>query len=363
VTTQWVQRWPVLCVTAVVGSDRAAALAAIGADGPGDDVRCVGVGAGDVLVETGSVEGIRREVLARASVSGRALSWAKLGDGTVLIGYAEAGEVVAVFEPPSTGPRDPGWPGLIAVAARLGLEPAALVVVEGGGLAGRLFAAGMGVELSERLLTDPAVTALILPVLPAAPDALALPVRTAEDARLAALLRQAPRARLARAVSAVATRVVAANGLARCAPLVDAVRRGGPVADESEAGRLLRVMIAGRDPWSAGRQQPARALVAALNAPPDVAIMMMAGSAPEVPVATVVLDELADVEVSHVDPVPDAPMVLPLTPGMLPPPGFGVVRPDGYVAWRSTTPPATSHLLASALRTAAGHRPSLDSAG
>src|SRR6266571_2248976 len=40
--------------------------------------------------------------------------------------------------------------------------------------------------------------------------------------------------------------------------------------------------------------------------------------------------------------------------------GVVLVRPDGYVAWRSTTPPATSHLLASALRTAAGHRPSLD---
>ena len=42
------------------------------------------------------------------------------------------------------------------------------------------------------------------------------------------------------------------------------------------------------------------------------------------------------------------------------PGGVVLVRPDGYVAWRSTTPPATSHRLASALRTAAGHRPSLD---
>jgi hypothetical protein len=197
--------------------------------------------------------------------------------------------------------------------------------VEGGALAGRLFDAGMGVELSERLLTGPAVTARILPVLPAAPDALALPVRTAEDARLTALLRQAPRARLTRAVSAVATRVVAANGLSQYTALVDAVRRGGPVPDESEAGRLLRVMIAGRDPWSAGRQQPARALVATLNAPPDVAIMVMAGLAPGVAVARVVLDELADLEVSAADPVPDAPAVLPLTPGMLPPAGSRAV--------------------------------------
>jgi len=169
------------------------------------------------------------------------------------------------------------------------------------------------------------VTARILPVLPAAPEALALPVRTAEDARLAALLRQAPRARLARAVSAVAGRVVAANGLSRYAALVDAVRRGGPAADESEAGRLLRVMIADRDPSLAGRQEAARALVAALNAPPDIAIMVMAGLAPGVAVARVVLDELADLEVSEVDPVPDAPVVLPLTPGMLPAPGSRAV--------------------------------------
>jgi putative polyketide hydroxylase len=39
--------------------------------------------------------------------------------------------------------------------------------------------------------------------------------------------------------------------------------------------------------------------------------------------------------------------------------GVVLVRPDGYVAWRSATAPATPHLLASALRTAAGHRPSL----
>lgn len=36
--------------------------------------------------------------------------------------------------------------------------------------------------------------------------------------------------------------------------------------------------------------------------------------------------------------------------------GVVLVRPDGYVAWRSRTPPAASHLLASALRTAAGHQ-------
>jgi putative polyketide hydroxylase len=42
--------------------------------------------------------------------------------------------------------------------------------------------------------------------------------------------------------------------------------------------------------------------------------------------------------------------------------GVVLVRPDGYVAWRSTTAPATSHLLASALRTAAGHGPSADGA-
>jgi putative polyketide hydroxylase len=39
------------------------------------------------------------------------------------------------------------------------------------------------------------------------------------------------------------------------------------------------------------------------------------------------------------------------------PGGVVLVRPDGYVAWRSRTPPKTPHLLASALRTAAGHAP------
>jgi putative polyketide hydroxylase len=43
--------------------------------------------------------------------------------------------------------------------------------------------------------------------------------------------------------------------------------------------------------------------------------------------------------------------------------GVVLVRPDGYVAWRSALPPATSHLLAAVLRTAAGHGPSLDWAG
>ena len=37
--------------------------------------------------------------------------------------------------------------------------------------------------------------------------------------------------------------------------------------------------------------------------------------------------------------------------------GIVLVRPDGYVAWRSTGPPATSHALAAALRVAAGYGP------
>ena len=37
--------------------------------------------------------------------------------------------------------------------------------------------------------------------------------------------------------------------------------------------------------------------------------------------------------------------------------GVVLVRPDGYVAWRSIQPPSTSHELAAALRIAAGHRP------
>jgi putative polyketide hydroxylase len=44
------------------------------------------------------------------------------------------------------------------------------------------------------------------------------------------------------------------------------------------------------------------------------------------------------------------------------PGGVVLVRPDGYVAWRSTTPPAAPDLLASALRTAAGRRCGLDTA-
>lgn len=39
------------------------------------------------------------------------------------------------------------------------------------------------------------------------------------------------------------------------------------------------------------------------------------------------------------------------------PGGVVLVRPDGYVAWRSSAPPATSDVLTSALRTAAGHGP------
>ncbi len=37
------------------------------------------------------------------------------------------------------------------------------------------------------------------------------------------------------------------------------------------------------------------------------------------------------------------------------PGGVVLVRPDGYVAWRSSTPPKKPDLLAPALRTAAGH--------
>ena len=35
--------------------------------------------------------------------------------------------------------------------------------------------------------------------------------------------------------------------------------------------------------------------------------------------------------------------------------GVVLVRPDGYVAWRTSTPPQTPHLLAAAVRTGAGH--------
>jgi len=45
------------------------------------------------------------------------------------------------------------------------------------------------------------------------------------------------------------------------------------------------------------------------------------------------------------------------------PGGVVLVRPDGYVAWRSTTPPETPHVLASALRTAAGHAASRRAVG
>ena len=45
------------------------------------------------------------------------------------------------------------------------------------------------------------------------------------------------------------------------------------------------------------------------------------------------------------------------------PGGVVLVRPDGYVAWRSSTPPETPHLLASALRTAAGHAASRETVG
>jgi putative polyketide hydroxylase len=43
--------------------------------------------------------------------------------------------------------------------------------------------------------------------------------------------------------------------------------------------------------------------------------------------------------------------------------GVVLVRPDGYVAWRRSTPPETPDAFASALRTAAGHATSRDAVG
>lgn len=45
------------------------------------------------------------------------------------------------------------------------------------------------------------------------------------------------------------------------------------------------------------------------------------------------------------------------------PGGVVLVRPDGYVAWRSSTPPEGPHLLASALRAATGDAASRDAIG
>ena len=43
--------------------------------------------------------------------------------------------------------------------------------------------------------------------------------------------------------------------------------------------------------------------------------------------------------------------------------GVVLVRPDGYVAWRTSSPPETPHMLASALRTGAGYPASRDAIG
>jgi hypothetical protein len=43
--------------------------------------------------------------------------------------------------------------------------------------------------------------------------------------------------------------------------------------------------------------------------------------------------------------------------------GVVLVRPDGYVAWRTSSPPETPHMLASALRTGAGYAASRDAIG
>jgi putative polyketide hydroxylase len=43
--------------------------------------------------------------------------------------------------------------------------------------------------------------------------------------------------------------------------------------------------------------------------------------------------------------------------------GHVLVRPDGYVAWRTSAPPPTPHMLAAALRTATGHAASSDTHG
>jgi putative polyketide hydroxylase len=43
--------------------------------------------------------------------------------------------------------------------------------------------------------------------------------------------------------------------------------------------------------------------------------------------------------------------------------GVVLVRPDGYVAWRTRSPPETPHMLASALRTGAGYPANRDAIG
>jgi hypothetical protein len=61
---------------------------------------------------------------------------------------------------------------------------------------------------------------------------------------------------------------------------------------------------------------------------------------------------------AHAVDVPIWPSVYGVGPG-----GVVLVRPDGYVAWRSGTPPKTPHQLASTLRIATGHAATRDPVG
>lgn len=136
-----------MCVTVVDGVDRDAALKAIGAvDTPTDTrVNLTSVGTSQILVETESSEGVRPEVLRRASVSGWALAWAKLGDGRSTVGYAENGTVVAVFEPPGPGCVSPEW---AVVAERLGIDSAALPAESAASWAAALFGAAVNIDIA-----------------------------------------------------------------------------------------------------------------------------------------------------------------------------------------------------------------------
>ncbi|AGL17971.1 hypothetical protein [Actinoplanes sp. N902-109] len=170
----WTERYPLLCVTVVDGIGPDEAVRAIGGtDRPAG--MTLGV-SGRVFTETDGAEGVRPEVLQRLSARGRALSWARLGDGLLVLGYAEHGRVVAVAEPPRAG----------VVLDRLGVDPGALAGATGCHWGIALMHAAFGVAITERTVAEPDRVVPLVPIpsgrrpwRPAGPptDATGLPLR------------------------------------------------------------------------------------------------------------------------------------------------------------------------------------------
>jgi hypothetical protein len=200
-------------------------------------------------------ERMRPEVLRRASTSGRALACAKLGDGRSVLGYVENSAIVAIFEPPGTGPVRPE---LTTVAARLGIDCPPVESSTPWALA--LFRVTFNLDVGEQMVTHPDVKVPLLPVL----------LEPAESAPL---------------------------------PVLSAIGRSRtPPSNESGDGKALRRLIADNTVTPTVRNI-ARAFAVVFSTPPADA--MVAAGLP-LSVGDIVLDELADVPITAMPPGPPA---------------------------------------------------------